>query len=738
MINLNKNVFHINTANSSYIFCINNHNDLQHLYYGKKIGLCNNYDAFFPKRSVLLVNGLFIEGDVTYGIDDIAYEYSFEHRGDMRECSLGLDSDDNNVFSFKYDHYSIGEKPSDSNIAMSYGYDDSLKIVLKDEVRDVYLNLWYLVFENCDVITRFVELKNNSNTLFIDKLMSAQLDFLRTDLKLLTFDGAWGRERYKNERVLTSGKHVNESLSGASSNRHNPFIILADRNSENNNGECFGVNIIYSGNHYESVEVSPFENTRLLCGINPTNFRWELEKNNTFTTPEAVLSYSELGYNNLSLNFHHFIKEHIIRGYWKDKPKPLLVNSWEAMYFNITKDKILNLADSAVECGLELLVIDDGWFGARNDDTTSLGDWVVNKEKFPNGLIEIADKIHEKGLLFGLWFEPEMISEKSDLYALHPDWALKCCGITKVLGRNQHILDLSNMAVQNYIISCVSGIIMDNNIDYVKWDFNRTFSDLTSNAFKSSELLHRYILGLYRVQSEITKKCEKVLFEFCASGGNRFDLGMMCFSPIGWTSDNTDVLARSYVQEGTSFGYPQSVMCNHISNIPNHQTKRNSKFKDRATLAMFGVLGCQLDLTKLNKEDTDTLKAVVEKYKKIRSLVNNGDFYRLIDGFNSNYNSWSIVNRQKDEAILILHQKLFYPVCPTTKIKLLGLNDSFNYEINEVVFDDSKPFSLEANGEVLKNFGFVFPQNYQGNEVQSETRIMTDFSTVVYHLRKKV
>lgn len=468
--------------------------------------------------------------------------------------------------------------------------------------------------------------------------------------------------------------------------------------------------------------------TRVLSGISPNGFRFALQKGEEFFTPEAVLTYSENGYNGVSQNMHNFIKMHILPKQWAFKPKPVLLNSWESIYFDISEEKLCALADCAAEIGTELLVIDDGWFSNRNDDTSSLGDWQENRDKFPNGIKAVADYVHKKNMMLGIWVEPEMISRNSRLFEEHPDWALGTEQGRKILGRSQYVLDLSRTEVQDFLIETVCSVIQKSNADYVKWDFNRMFSDFTSSATPLNEVQHRYVCGLYRVLSQITRRYPNVLFELCASGGARFDLGMLCYMPIGWVSDNTDVFFRTLVQEGTSYGYPISIMCNHISAVPNHQTKRISSLASRYGVASFGVLGLQYDLTKLQKGELNYLKSCIAEYKEIRSLITDGSFYRLTDGFSDNFTAWQLVSSDKKTSFVLLFQKLFFPVSQLPKLKLTGLHPDLIYAVDQT--------DIFVSGDILMKHGLVFLQNYQGNEQSENGHSMTDFSVVIYKLER--
>lgn len=729
MIHVKDNVFHLNTQNTSYIFAVTAHGDLQHLYYGEKIQKQADYSAFFERRSMLLVSALYPENDITYGIDAMQFEYSAFGGGDRRENACTV-SCGNTLCRFTYAGHTVSDRaPVRENFAQTHDCDGCLCILLQDENAKVQLRLYYQIFESSNVITRYAEVEALENPVTVDSLMSMQLDLPCDGYKCLTFDGAWARERFKHERILTSGKTVCDSQSGASSAWHNPFTLVSSQNADNFKGESYGFNLVYSGNHRTLCEVSPYGGTRILSGISPTGFCFTLQKGESFFAPEAVLTYSADGYNGVSQNMHRFVKQHILKKQWAYSPKPVLLNSWESVYFDVSEEKLCALADRAAEVGAELLVLDDGWFGERNDDTSSLGDWQVNFKKFPNGIRAVADYVHKKGMQLGIWVEPEMVNPNSRLFREHPDWALGTEAGRKVLGRNQYVLDLTVPAVQDFLIQTVCEIVETCGVDYIKWDFNRMLSDFSSPLSPLYEVQHRYICGLYRVLTAITEKHPNVLFELCASGGARFDLGMLCFMPIGWVSDNTDVLSRTLIQEGTSYGYPLSVMCNHISAVPNHQTKRESSEETRYGVASFGVLGLQYDLTKIPKEELAFLKESISEYKEMRAMITDGSFYRLTDTFETNFAAWQLVSADKKTSFVMLFQKLFFPVSQLPKLKLLGLSEKNVYSVT--------PANIETSGEVLMKHGLPILQNYQGNEQSDCGHSLTDFSAVVYKLHCK-
>ncbi|MBR5897672.1 MAG: alpha-galactosidase, partial [Lachnospiraceae bacterium] len=513
------------------------------------------------------------EKDSVTVTEDMLLEVSGLGKGDFREPFVIVKYGDGSITSdFIYESASIPEAPllmeaMPCAIPDGDGSFEQLEIVLKERVKNVRLKLIYTVFPKCDVITRRAVLVNESDeTIVINRLMSTQLDIDECGLKAITFSGNWGREMARNDTIVSAQTLVNSTTTGVSSNRSNPFMMLTESDATEEAGDCYGFNLVYSGNHMEIVNVGGFYKTRFLSGINPVGFEWNLKAGESFETPEAVMTFSPAGYRGLSLNMQHFVKRHIVRGNFKDKERPILLNSWEAAYFNISESRILSLARKAKEAGIELLVMDDGWFKGRNDDTSSLGDWTEDKKKLPGGIESIAAKVHEVGLDFGVWIEPEMISENSDLFREHPEYAMRIPGRDNSPGRNQMILDLTNSEVRDYVKTSMKRIIGKKGVNYIKWDMNRMFSDVYSGVLDSShqqETAHRYVLGLYEIVKYLTEEFPDVLFENCASGGNRFDPGILSYFPQIWASDDSDAIARVQIQEGYSYGYPQSTYTAH-------------------------------------------------------------------------------------------------------------------------------------------------------------------------------
>lgn len=635
MISFQDGIFKIEGNNNGYYFRLTKFNHLEHLYYGEKL-LDLNAQALAVKRSAGIGSCVAYDvSDPLYVLDNMTLEYSGVGSGDYREtpCEIKQPS---GVFScdFIYKSHEIVKGHLNMNtLPNSYGDEldcETLVINLIEAVEKVELTMYYTIYKTSDVIVRRVVLKNNDQRpLVIRKLSSLMLDMpYQEDMVLYTLDGGWIKESKLNARSIQYGTYVNSSTTGASSNRHNPGFIIAKRETTQSYGEAYGFNLVYSGNHYSSIERSNHDLLRINMGINPYCFEWVLNESESFETPEAILTYSNQGLATLSNNFHNFINKHIVRGPWKDKERPILLNSWEAFQFRFNKAKLLKLAKIGKQVGVELFVLDDGWFSRRNDDKAGLGDYNVNTKKLRGGLESLSKKIHNLDMMFGLWFEPEMINEDSDLYLKHPEYAVKIKGRRACLGRNQLVLDLCNPKVRDYIVENVSEIIDRANVDYVKWDMNRHISDAFSEYCLAGEFYHRYIMGLYEVLSRIFSKREHVLLETCSSGGNRFDLGMLCFSPQIWASDNTDPISRLTIQEGLSSLYPLSTIGAHVSEAPHQQTLRNTPLSTRFNVASFGCLGYELDMRYLTKLEKQEVKDQITFYKEHRRVLQYGQFIK--------------------------------------------------------------------------------------------------------------
>jgi alpha-galactosidase len=784
-----KTTFILETSNTSYIFASDEAGNLVHLYYGKTLALGNeNVNVKSIESTVLALsqkctnqNGCCIVADEILPnttLDDQCLEISSRGKGSFAEPFVELKyQDGSRTTDFRYTGYSVSEeKLTPDLLPGAYGQAQSLVIELQDKNSEAKLELVYTIFDDCNCITRFARLTNNSDMpIRIDRLMSAQLDMDKSCLKITSFHGDWAREMGKDNTFLQHGKYINDSTTGFSSNKANPFIMFGNPDVTEDSGECYAANLIYSGSHRECIEAYGQGKMRFITGINQDTFKWQLEPNEALSTPEAVLTYSSTGYRGISENMHSFVREHIVRGKWQKKSRPVLINSWEAMYFDVNERKLIKLAKEAADIGIELFVLDDGWFGKRNDDKSSLGDWYDNKEKLPNGIGGLSDKIKALGMKFGIWVEPEMVNEDSDLYRKHPDWAVRIPDKAHSLGRNQMLLDLTNKDVQDYIIEAMSDVFTRGKVSYVKWDMNRQMSDMYSQNLpseKQGEFNHRYIIGLYRVLDELTGKFPNILFEACASGGNRFDLGMLCYMPQIWASDKTDALSRAVIQNGYSYGYPQSVIGAHVSSCPNHQTLRNTPLETRFAIASAGLLGYECNICDMGKQELGDMKTQIALYKKWRKVLQFGQLYRLRDDsypkseYDTDVIRWEILSEDKAHAVGITMQGLVTPNFSHRSFKTQGLkeealyhfyNRNLKYDIHRMgslvntmapvhIKQDSLVHNVVSKfvqldgeiedytltGQVLNNAGVKLSQTYASTGFGTNTAIYQDFDARIY------
>ncbi|MCR5081873.1 MAG: alpha-galactosidase [Parasporobacterium sp.] len=777
MIRVNNNLFELHTLNTSYLFRLTQTGHLEHLHYNKRIALDDNDDALWEKHAFVGGNQCSYDKDnLNISMDEMRLECSSTGKGDYREPFVEVVYPNGSRTSdFVFESYEILEtNPAFKTLPGSYNEakPEHLKIVLKEKYYDVKLILHYFVYEECDVITRSSEIINNMDEeIRVERLMSAMIDYDDKEFGITTFNGSWANEMNRHEVNISAGKFVNSSVNGTSSNRANPFVMLSRKRCNQGHGGCYGFNLIYSGNHAEIAEVSIREKLRFVSGINPQGFSYILSKGDCLEAPEAVMTYSSSGYNRLSHNMHDFVRNHIVRGKWKNKVRPVLLNSWEASYFNISEHSLLKLAKEGKNVGIEMFVMDDGWFGERNDDSSSLGDWDVNLKKLPGGIKGISEKINNLGLDFGLWVEPEMVNQKSNLYNEHPEWVMEIPGRDQSEGRNQRILDLCNPAVQEFLIEKMTEVFSSGNVSYVKWDMNRNFSDVYSKYLgkdNQGEVAHRYIIGLYNVIGELVSRFPDILFEGCASGGNRFDLGILCYFPQIWASDNTDALCRTKIQEGYSYGYPLSTISAHVSSHKNHQTLRDTPIESRFNVASFGVLGYECNLCDMSKEDLEAVKAQIEHYKKWRETILFGDFYRREE--NDNKITWSVTSKDKTKSMGIIFQKLVNPGQTSEKFKASGLagdklyhfyNRKMKINVKEFgelintmapihVKQDSLLHNIIAkfvkldgetedyivNGATLCSNGIHLKQGFGATGFSDEVRLYQDFGSRIYMMEE--
>ena len=598
------------------------------------------------------------------------------------------------------------------------GYQESFKLIFEDFFNKCVVELYYLIMVDSDCICRNVVITNKGqDSMRINKVASMQLDIEASYDNITSFNGAWGREMHRSDSVLTNGKLSYGSKNGLTSTECNPLFFVRKANTTLQSGQIYGFNLIYSGSHKFSIERSPYESLRIINGISDDNLDYILECDQKFVSPYALMTYSGNGYNGASANMHKAIRNNIMRA---NPILPVMLNTWEAMYFDINEDKIKLLANKAKDMGFDGLVIDDGWFGKRKDDTTSLGDWTADKTKFPNGINNIANYVKQKGLLFGLWIEPEMINLASELYKSKPDWVV----IPKdnILGRNQYYLDLTNNEVIDFVISIFDKVINQYGANYIKWDCNRRFN--MTNGIKDN-FCYQYAVGLNKVMNTLRSRYPDIIIEGCASGGGRFDLGMLTYCNFVWTSDNTDPLSRIDTQEGVSYGYPINAILNHITVSPNHATKRITPLMTRCDVAGFGVLGAQLDILKCDDKTIKTITDVINKYKQNIKWLGNADFYRLQDGQINNDSVWQIIANDHTQSKILVYRKKFYTGNAKRVIKVVGLQADKLYK---VTFGNKTIFQY---GLTLMNAGIVLSQNFQGHTLQDETLFLLDNTTLI-------
>jgi alpha-galactosidase len=701
MIAHDNGLFRLTTRTASYWFRATAFRHLEHIYYGPRLPDDQPAEPLLLKRTAVIGGSvLYDQSDPTYCLDTLCLEWSGIGKGDYRETPAELKMPDGTFTAdFRYQSHTVhagAEAMEGMPAAQGDEADcDTLLLTLLDESNAVTLTLIYTVYPKTDMIARRAVLHNgNEAPLTIRRLLSLMVDMPNDGYRLITLDGGWIKEAHAHERTVTYGVHVNGSTTGDSSNRHNPGFVLAAAGTTETAGVAYGFNLLYSGNHYGAVELSNHDIVRVALGINPHCFEWRLLQGERFETPQAVMCCAPDGLNGLSQRFHAFVNAHVVRGDWRGRERPVVLNNWEAHFFRFTRGKLLRLARRARRLGAELFVLDDGWFVGRDSDTAGLGDYAVNRRKLPRGLSEFARRIHSMGMMFGLWFEPEMVNENSDLYRTHPEWALRTPGKAPAMGRNQLVLDLTNPAVREYIVLQVTLILDTCAIDYVKWDYNRHISDACSPCLPSQgEFYHRYILGLYDVLSRICRSRPHILMESCSSGGNRFDLGMLCFSPQIWASDNTDPIERLAIQGGLSLLYPLSSMGAHVSEAPHQQTLRDTPLATRFHVAAFGCLGYELDLKYLSPVERREVARQIAFYKRYRRVFQYGSFWRGEAG-KANKTVWHCVAGDRRTAVTLLCQSQAAASEGFDRLRLAGLDPACRYSVQ------TRPQSL-----FLKRFG---------------------------------
>jgi len=704
--------FHLQARNTSYVFRATPSGHLVHLYWGQSVRPANlSYLARAGGVSRPFSPGPVSEGGVPFSLDTTPQEYPSFGTSDLRAPAFHIQRPDGTTAAelVYHGHKVVAGKPALEGLPATYVEDeaeaDTLVVELVDPLLDLAVELTYTAYRDFDAVTRSARLTNHSSQpLILHRALSASIDFPHADFELLHLSGAWGRERTVERRRLGSGVQSVESRRGASSHQQNPFIALLETGATEDHGQVYGLSLVYSGNFLAQAEVDQFQTTRASIGINPFDFAWHLEPGESFQTPEVVMVYSDQGLGDLSRTYHRLYRTRLCQGRFRDRARPVLINNWEATYFDFDAQSLERIARTAQDLGIELFVLDDGWFGKRNDDTSSLGDWVVNREKLPEGLDGLGERITREGIRFGLWFEPEMVSPDSDLYRAHPDWCIHVPERRRTEGRNQLILDFSRDEVCQAVIDAVSQILDSAPITYVKWDMNRHMSEVGSAALppeRQRETAHRHILGVYRVMDEITRRFPDVLFESCSGGGGRFDPGILHYMPQTWTSDNTDAVCRLNIQYGTSIVYPASAMGAHVSAVPNHQVGRVTSLETRGLVAMSGNFGYEMDLSRLSEEERKVVRKQVRLYKEIRSLVQQGEMYRLKSPFAGNEAAWMFVSEDRREAVAFWFQVLAQPNPPLRTLRLKGLDPDLDYR--------SLNTGAVYGGDVLMNAGIELP-----------------------------
>lgn len=711
MIYLNNNTIHLQGKSTSYIMTVGEHNDLLHYYYGKKLA-DREYKAIAMKdenQCAFLPEG--------YTLENYRQEYPSYGYSDLKSPAYDVfNSDGNNISMLKVTDIKIKDGvynpcglphilQKDNTAQTSY-------ITLCDEVINLEVTLIYTVFDEYDVIIRSAEFKNLSDKpIRIDRAYSSCLELYTEKRDVIYFPGSWARERYMERAEIRHGEKIDISNArGGSGHNMNPFAIVCNENANENYGEAIGFSLIYSGNHSTYIESDADLNLRIMQGINPQDFSYTLNPNENLETPQSVICYSLNGIGGVSRELNRLYRNNLCRSKWANKDRPILINNWEATYFDFTEDKLVSLAKTAKETGIELFVLDDGWFGSRNDDFQGLGDWFVNKSKLPSGIDGLSQKINDVGLKFGIWIEPEMVNPNSDLFRAHPDWVIHVPNRQPTLSRNQLILDLTRKEVRDYIVKSISNILSQG-VSYVKWDMNRPMTDMPRPGYN-----YEYTLGYYDILDRLTKAFPHILFEGCASGGGRFDAGALHYVPQIWTSDNSDAVARLKIQYSTSIGYPLSSISAHVTASPNHQNGRITPLKTRADVAYAGMFGYELDITQMSNEDIEEIKKQISFYKSIRTLIRTADFYRLQSPYETNYCTWQAVSPDKNEAFIMSCKIETVRDKENNYIKLYGLDSSATYTDTLT--------GKTYYGDELLNRGIMF--EYE----------LKDFSTVIMHLVK--
>lgn len=735
--NEKEKIFHLTNGRVSYVIGVLPNGQLSQLYYGKAVKEVSGFNRYREGAFCKAMAAFLSTDDPSFSLDTTRQEYPSFGETDLRDPAFELIfKDGSHISEFRMAGYEITKgKPSLPSLPASYTESDdeaeTLSVTLKDALSGLSMTLLYTIFENEDIIARSVSFANEGRDgIRLTRAMSLCLDLPDSNYEMMQFSGAWARERMPYTRKLVPGFQGIGSMRGHSSSQQNPFVILKRPETTEDFGEAIGCTFVYSGNFLAEAYVDCFDTTRLLMGIHPQNFCWLLKPGESFQAPEALLTYSSCGLNHMSQMLHRLLRTRVARGFWRDKERPILLNSWEAVFMDFNEEKLLEIAKKGKEAGVELFVLDDGWFGNRIDDHRALGDWKVDTRKLPNGMKGLAEKVNALGLEFGLWIEPEMINEDSDLYRQHPDWVLATPGRNRSYGRYQWVLDFSRPEVVDGIYDMLCKIFSDANISYIKWDMNRSVTECYSVAYppeQQGEIYHRYILGVYRLYEKLIAAFPKILFESCASGGCRFDAGMLYYAPQAWGSDDTDGIERLKIHYGTSYGYPIESIGAHVSASPNQQLGRSVPIETRANVACFGTFGYELDLNHLPEEEFKKVCAQVEFMKKNRRTLHHGDFYRLKPPYDNTTAAWMVVSGDKKDAIVGYYKILNQVNRGFIRLRLDGLDENARYEIEGLG---------EFGGDELMNAGIVIFDEQATFTTDPATGHQLDFWSRLYMIHR--
>ncbi|MCI8639554.1 MAG: alpha-galactosidase [Coprococcus sp.] len=732
-------VFHLSNGRISYLFYVMDTEQLGHLYFGKALDKRGKY-LHMVEKAYRPMTTCIREGDLCTSYEHLRQEYPCYGTSDYRYPALEVQGEDgSSISSLKYQGYEmIKGKRHLAGLPATYTEEDdeaaTVEIMMKDTWRNLEVVLSYTIFRDVDAIARSVRFVNRGGgVLFLDRAMSMSVDMPDADYQSVQLSGAWSRERSVKVRDLETGITSVSSMRGHSSHHHNPFFALKRKNTTERSGEVYGFSLVYSGNFLAQAEVDNYQVLRVMLGINPFGFRWKLGPQDSFTTPEAVMVFSAQGLNGMSRQFHRLYRKRLARGYWRDRERPVLINNWEATQFDFDENDLLRFARKAKECGIEMFVLDDGWFGERNDDKKGLGDWKANRDKLPDGIEGLAEKIEALGMKFGLWFEPEMVNMDSDFFRDHPDYIIRTPGRDASHGRNQYVLDFSRKEVVDAVYGQMYELLSKAKISYIKWDMNRSISECYSAAYpadQQGEIFHRYMLGVYDLHERLLQAFPELLIESCSSGGGRFDAGMLYYAPQGWTSDDSDAIERLKIQYGTSFSYPLSCMGAHVSACPNEQVGRRTPIETRGNVACTGAFGYEHDLDQLSDEEIEIVKKQVAFYKENRRFIAEGDFYRLLSPFEGNFGAWEVAAEDGSRAMATVTRILSEVNGPYRRLPLCGLRKDQEYHIA------GRYNSYDAYGDELMQYGLILEDRSSGSVTEGNGRC-EDFLSVVYEIKAK-